>query len=178
MRYIDKYIAFDKIFKRFYAVLCVYAESFVRNLQTAEDLVHDVFVHVWERRENLTLDDTMSAYLYKSVHNACVEYLRHQKVKDRYTIQIKAILTEAELIPFEWVAVKSDPAEVNEIKRLYRHALNQLPAQTREIYISHREKGMKYSEIAEMTGLSLKSVEYHISKALGVLRIALKDYLT
>jgi RNA polymerase sigma-70 factor (ECF subfamily) len=86
-------------------------------------------------------------------------------------------LTEAEMIPVEWIAINSDPAEANEIQKLYQQALNQLPAQTREIFLCSREKDMKYSEIAELTGLSVKSVEYHISKALDVFRKVLKDYL-
>jgi RNA polymerase sigma-70 factor (ECF subfamily) len=85
-------------------------------------------------------------------------------------------LTEAEMIPVEWIAINSDPAEANEIQKLYQQALSQLPTQTREIFLCSREKEMKYSEIAALTGLSVKSVEYHISKALDEFRTALKDY--
>ena len=173
----NKHIAFNSLFNRYYAGLCAYCESFVGDRQTSEDLVQDVFVHIWMKRAELDFDETLRSYLYKAVHNASVQHLRHQKVKDRYSAQLKAKLTEAESIPFEWVITNTDPAEATEIQALYQQALEQLPAQTREIFLGSREKGMKYSEIADLTGLSAKSIEYHISKALVVFRKILKDYL-
>ena len=178
MQTANKHIAFNSLFNRYYAGLCVYCNSFTGNQQVSEDLVQDVFVQVWLKRMELNLDDAiMRSYLYKSVHNAAVQYLRHQQVMGRYTSQIKAKLTEAECIPFEWVAIDIDLAEASEIQTLYRQAIEKLPPQTREIFLCSREKEMKYSEIAELTGLSIKSIEYHISKALEVFRTALKDYL-
>ena len=177
MQIANKHIAFNSLFTRYYAGLCVYCESFTGNQQVAEDLVQDVFVQVWTKREELNFDDSIRPYLYKSVRNAAIQNLRHQQVKDRYNAQIKAKVTEAECIPFEWVAIDVDPAEQNEIQLLYQQALQQLPAQTREIFLCSREKEMKYSEIAELTGLSVKSIEYHISKALEMFRTVLKDYL-
>jgi RNA polymerase sigma-70 factor (ECF subfamily) len=172
----DRHEDFDLIFNRYYAGLCVYAESFVGNRQTAEDMVQDVFVSVWMKRGKLTFDDTLSAYLYRSVHNAAVQYLRLQKARGLSNIRLSVKLEEAELIPYEWIAADYDPAEAAEIQKLYRQALEQLPPQTREIFLCSREKDMKYSEIAELTGLSVKSVEYHMSKALDVFRRVLKDY--
>ena len=174
---ISKHITFTTLFNRYYAGLCVYCESFVGDKQTSEDLVQDVFVNVWMKRAELIFDETIRPYLYKAVHNASIQYLRHQKVKDHYSVQIKSKLTEAECIPFDWVAIDTDPADASEIQTLYWQALEQLPAQTREIFLCSREKEMKYSEIAELTGLSVKSVEYHISKALEVFRAVLRDYL-
>jgi len=177
MRTANKHFTFNSLFNRYYAGLRVYCESFTGNQQVAEDLVQDVFVHVWTKRTDLNFDDSIRPYLYKSVHNAAIQYLRRQQVKDRYNAHVKTKLTEAESIPFEWVAIDVDPAEQNEIQSLYQQALQQLPAQTREIFLCSREKEMKYAEIAELTGLSVKSIEYHISKALEMFRTVLKDYL-
>ena len=177
MQQSDKYKAFDMLFKRYYAGLCVYAENFTGDKQTAEDMVQDVFVNIWIKRSELNFDESICSYLYRSVHNVSVQFLRQQKVRERYNDYVSLKLTEAQLIPFEWVTVDMDPVEVNEIQTLYRQALEQLPAQTREIFLCSRERDMKYSEIAELTGLSIKSVEYHISKALDVFRKVLKDYL-
>ena len=177
MQISNKQIAFNALFVRYYAGLCVYSESFVGDRQFSEDLVQDVFVHVWMKREELNFDESLGSYLYRAVHNASIQLLRRQRVKDRYSARINAKLTEAECISPEWVAIDTNPAEASEIQTLYRQALEQLSAQTREIFLYSREKEMKYSEIAEMTGLSVKSVEYHISKALDILRHILKDYL-
>ena len=172
-----QHIAFNSLFNRYYAVLCVYSESFVGDRQEAEDLVQSVFVNIWVKREELTFDETLVPYLYRSVHNASMQFLRHRKVQGQYSAQVHAKLTEAECIPVEWVAIENDPAEESEIQALYRQGLEQLPELTRKIFLYSREKGMKYSEIAKLTDLSVKSVEYHISKALAVFREILKDYL-
>ena len=177
MQIVNHHIAFNTLFNRYYAVLCAYSESFVNDRQLSEDLVQDVFVNVWMKRGVLKFDETIVPYLYRAVHNTSIQYLRHQKVKDRYNAHIHAKLTEAECIPMEWVTIDTNPAEANELQTLYRQGLEQLPAQTRGIFLYSRERGMKYSEIADLTGLSVKSVEYHISKALEVFRKVLKDYL-
>ena len=178
MQTASKHIAFNSLFNRYYAGLCVYCESFVGNRHVSEDLVQDVFVQVWMKRAELQFDDNIRPYLYKSVDNAAIQHLRHQQVKDRYKVQIKTKLAEADCIPFEWVATDVDPAEANELQTLYQQALEELPAQTREIFLCSRERDMKYSEIAELTGLSVKSIEYHISKALDMFRKALKDFFS
>ena len=169
--------AFDSVFNRYYAGLCVYCGSLTGGSQIAEDLVQDVFVNVWMKRAELVFDETLRPYLYRAVHNASIQFLRREKVRDRYNAYINVKLTEAESIPVEWVMIDTGTVEANEIQTLYLKVLEKLPAQTREIFLCSREKDMKYSEIAALTGLTVKSVEYHISKALEQFRIVLKDYL-
>ena len=90
-------------------------------------------------RTEMDLDETLNSYLYRAVHNGCIQFLRQQKVRNQYNVHINAKLTEAELIPYEWVSLPYDPAEVDEIHRLYRQALEQLPGKTCEIFIYSRE---------------------------------------
>ena len=178
MKKTDKHVAFNTLFNRHYAGLCVYAESFVGDKQAVEDLVQDVFVSLWMKRAELTFDETIIAYLYRAVHNGCIQFLRHQKVRNRNNVHINTKLAEAELIPYEWICFPSDPVEAEEMQRLYQQAMEQLPAKTREIFIFSREFEKKYAEIAKLTGLTVKTVEYHISKALNVFREVFNDYLT
>ena len=173
----DKHKAFDMLFNRYYAGLCVYAENFTGDKQTAEDMVQDVYVNIWLKRAELTFDESICSYLYRSVHNASIQFLRQQKARERFHDYVNVKLTEASLIPYEWITVDIDPVEASDIQMLYKKSLEQLPAQTREIFLCSREREMKYAEIATLTGLSVKSVEYHISKALDVFRKVLKDYL-
>ena len=170
----NKQATFDLLFNRYYTGLCVYSDSLTGDRQVSEDLVQDVFVTVWMKRYELDFNEKMGTYLRRAVHNACLQHLRHQKIEGKYSALIQAKLTEAELIPFSQTVV--DPVEANEIASLYHQALHQLPDQTREIFLLSREKGMKYSEIATQMGLSVKSVEYHIGKALEIFRKCLKDY--
>ena len=177
MQEASKHTAFDSLFNRHYAGLCAYCESFTGNKQVSEDLVQDVFINVWIKRSELIFDETIRSYLYRSVHNAAMRFLRHEAVKHRYSAHINAKLAEGELIPSELVATDGNPAELSEIQALYKQGLEELSPQTREIFLCSREKDMKYSEIADLTGLSVKAIEYHISKALEVLRKYLRDYL-
>jgi len=177
MQLSDEHIAFNSLFTGYYAKLCIYCESLVGDRHIAEDLVQDVFVSVWMKLHELNPDETVRSYLYKSVRNACFQYLRHQKVETGYSESVKTKLTEIECIPSHRVITDTDPAEQAEIQTLYLQALDRLPAQTREIFLCSRDKGMKYSEIAGLMNLSVKSVEYHISGALKVFREILKDYL-
>ena len=177
MQTADNHKAFDMLFNRYYAGLCVYAENFTGDKYTAEDMVQSVFVNIWLKRTELKLDGSIKSYLYRSVHNASIQFLRQQKARERFHDYVNVKLTEATVIPYEWVTVDIDPAEASEIQTLYQQALELLPVQTREIFLCSREREMKYAEIATLTGLSIKSVEYHISKALDVFRTVLKDYL-
>jgi RNA polymerase sigma-70 factor (ECF subfamily) len=172
----NKQAVFDLLFNKYYTKLCVYSDTLVGGRQVSEDLVQDVFVSVWMKRNELDFNEKMGIYLYKAVHNACLQYLRRQKIEQKYSAHVQAKLAEAELIPFSQVTVDVDPAEANEITFLYHQTLDRLPVQTRKIFLLSREKGMKYSEIAVQTGLSVKSVEYHIGKALEIFRKSLKDY--
>ena len=172
----NKQATFDLLFNRYYTGLCVYSDSLTGDRQVSEDLVQDVFVTVWMKRNELDFNEKMGPYLRKSAHNACLQHLRRQRVEGKYSALIQAKLTEAELISYSQTVVDVDPVETNEIAALYRQTLYQLPDQTREIFLLSREKGMKYSEIAIQMGVSVKSVEYHIGKALEMFRKNLKDY--
>ncbi len=168
--------SFNLLFTTYYGRLCMYAESFVDNSQIAEDLVQDVFVNIWLKREDLPFDDQLKPYLYKSVHNTCIQYLRGRINMERNHFRIENKLLEGELIPPALYLFPDDPIQRKEIQDLYKQALDSLSLKTRTIFLLSREQGMKNSEIAKQMGISLKTVEYHISRALSIFRIVMKDY--
>lgn len=168
---------YNKLFIKFYPYLCVYSESMVSDTQTAEDIVQDVFTTIWMKRGELIFDDNLGPYLYKAVHNASIQYLRHQQVVNEHNALVQAKLKEDEFIPSFWKHFMPDPAVETEIQSLYEKAMDALPQKTREIFLLSREHGLKNSEIAQKINLSVKSIEYHISSALKIFRILFKDYL-
>ncbi len=177
MNIIDSsYSRFDSLFVDYYARLCAYAESFVENSQTSEDLVQDVFVNVWIKKEELTFNKELKPYLFRAVHNACLKYLRQQRMTGPGCYRIESKISEAGLIPSALFLYPDDPAQRAEIQKLYLQALDSLSHKTRTIFLLSREMGMKNTEIAEEMNLSVKAVEYHISNALKVFRIIMKDY--
>ena len=137
-------------------------------MDEAEDLVQQVFVKLWEQRARLDIAWSLKAYLYKTVHNAALNRLRAAKTRSKY-LEVNASQLENANVPPEESA-----RELNE--RLQK-ALDLLPPQCRHVFELSRFEDLKYREIAEQLGISIKTVETQMGKALRILRLQLADYL-
>ncbi len=169
--------AFEKIFRSYFIPLYNYAKFYTGNSELAEDLVHDVFFKIWDNREKLEIHTSIKSYLYKSVHNTCIQHLRHQKVVREHNKNQQAKLEEAMIINrlfFETGLTKLFEKEIGE---LLKDAIAKLPVKTRNIFKMSRNNYQNNKEIAKKMDLTEKAVEYHITKALSFLREELKDYL-
>jgi RNA polymerase sigma-70 factor, ECF subfamily len=158
--------SFEQIFKEYFKPLCGFAGKYVRDRDEAKAIVHDVFVAMWERRDSLPADVHHRSYLYTAVRNRCLNFVRDRKK-----------LVPLETIPREPESLPASTIESEELAREIEFAINTLPAKCREIFELNRRDGKKYSEIADQLGISLKTVEAQISKALSVLRTHLGDFL-
>ena len=160
---------FESLFHQFYAGLTRYAESLVRKEEIAEEVVQDVFYNIWKNRESLRIQRTWKSYLYRSVYNNSMMYLR----KTRREFLLEDVTTA------EQEGTYSDPAdtlEYHEISELVDQTLANLPERTREIFRLNREEGKKYREIAEELSISVKTVEANMGKALKALRNSLEKH--
>ncbi len=160
--------AFDFIFKEYYKNLVWFAFDFIQDKYIAEEFVQGVYVKLWEEREKIVIVTSLKAYLYKSVQNKCLDYIKHGKIKHRYEqmVQKKASDISSENAFFSF-----------ELKEKIDEAIEHLPAKTKEIFKLNRYGNKKYKEIAELLSISVKTVEAHIGKALSALRLELKDWL-
>jgi RNA polymerase sigma-70 factor (ECF subfamily) len=161
---------FDFIFKYYYPGLVVYADRFVLDQMSAEDIVQDVFVKFWEKSKTLDASTNLKGYFFLSVKNGCLDYLKHQKVSDKYRLQV---LSEGD-IPN---ASDTDYFIESELKSKIDQAISNLPDRCREIFLLNRMDNMTPKEIALKLGISHRTVETQIGKALRLLRADLKDYL-
>jgi RNA polymerase sigma-70 factor, ECF subfamily len=161
--------AFDNIFRAWYTPLVRYAYSFTEgNLDEAEDLVQDSFAKLWTQRETLDFQHSLKAYLYKMVHNQALNRLRSQRTHERYTThQTRHMANEFEA-----------PQDNPELQKRIQDVINALPTQCRQVFGLSRFEELKYREIAEQLGISVKTVETHMGKALRILRVELAEYLT
>jgi RNA polymerase sigma-70 factor (ECF subfamily) len=160
--------AFESIFKTYYPQLVGVAESMVRDRQAAEDVVQDVMVELWRRRESIDVDTSLRAYLFRAARNRALNHLRHQKIAPRADPEM------AEAVPSR----TSDTGfETREINRALRAAARELPERCREVFELSRIQGLSYAEIAQVLQISIKTVEAQMGKALRVLREALAAYL-
>jgi RNA polymerase sigma-70 factor (ECF subfamily) len=161
--------AFDEIFRASYASLVRSAESLVRSRAVAEEIVQDVMFELWRRRDALERETSPQAYLFQSTRNRALNHLRHQRVEKRGE-PYAAGRTEMEA---------SGPAVLveEEIDVALRDAVAALPDRCREIFELSRTQGLKYAEIASLLGISVKTVEAQMGKALRSLRERLAPWL-
>ena len=154
-----------------------FAYSYVRNLAVAEDFTLEAFMYYWENRSALTSDSNIPAYILIAIKHKCLNYLEHLHVREDAAEKLKSH-AEWELQPRISTLAACDPNELftAEVREIIRKTLAAMPEQTRRIFIRSRFRNKSYREIASEFDLSVKGVEFHISKALKILRRDLKDY--
>lgn len=161
--------AFDSIFREWYPSLVRSAESIVRSRAVAEEVVQDVMLELWRRRESLAKDSSPQAYLFQSTRNRALNHIRHERVEQK---------SEPELIrQTEMSASAHSQLVEEEIEAALKTAVSELPDRCREVFELSRTHGLKYAEIATTLGISVKTVEAQMGKALRTLRVKLAPWL-
>jgi len=161
---------FEMIFRNYYQPLCNYAYTFLQDKEDAEEIVQSTFLLVWEKRDALAIRTSVKPYLYAMVRNACLNVLKHQKVKQKFAGEEIALADRSHDDVSQHVAS-------NELELRIKVAMNELPEQCRMVFKLSRFEELKYAEIAEQLNISVKTVENHMGKALKIMREQLKDYL-
>ena len=169
---------FNKIFTNYRERFIRFSFSYVRDLAVAEDITADSFMSYWENRDSLPEDTNIPAYIITSIKNKSINYLEHLRVREEYSEKTKAN-REWELGLRISSLEACEPKELfaGEVQVLIDKTLDSLPEQTRSVFISSRFDEKTYQEIASDLSISIKGVEYHISRALKSLRKALKEYI-
>ncbi|SFH01180.1 RNA polymerase sigma-70 factor [Pedobacter insulae] len=161
---------FESLFRLHYKALLAYATVIVKDEDDAEEIVQQLFLKFWERRAQLSVQTSLKAYLYKCVYHDSLNYLKHQKVKTKYQDFTHHGMDSA-------YHTAADRLELTELQQQINLALNDLPEQCRTIFQMSRFEELKYREIAEELGLSTKTIENQMGKALRIMRIKLADFL-
>lgn len=156
------------VFREYYQPLVRYGHTFLRDSAETEDVVQQVFVSLWEKREQTDIHTSIRSVLYASVRNACLNKLKHQKVRDAYATEVKHTQTDEDV---------SDSAQLNELNQRIEEAISDLPEQCARIFRMSRFEQLRYQEIADQLGISVKTVENQMGKALKRVRESLADYL-
>jgi RNA polymerase sigma-70 factor (ECF subfamily) len=162
--------AFEQVFKTHFKRLHAYAFTLLRDDVEAEEMVQQVFFKLWERNETLSLSGSVSAYLYRAVHNESLNYIKHQKVRSNHQLHVAYSMKNEVEHPAKKVMA-------GELEKKIHSALNELPEQCRTIFQMSRFDELKYREIADKLGISVKTVENQMGKALKLLREKLVDFL-
>lgn len=170
--------SFNKLYQQYRDPFIRVAFSYINDEYIAEDFVTDAFVAYWENRNNLSEDVNAPAYIFVSVKNKCLTYLNRLRKEEEIKGNIKNQQEwELELQISSLDACDPQAMFTEEIQMLVNDAISSLPDKTREIFQMSRLDMLTNREIAEQLDISVKTVEFHISKALRIMRVALKDYL-
>ena len=161
--------AFDAIFRTWYPSLVRASESIVRTRAVAEEIVQDVMLELWKRRESLADDSSPQAYLFQSTRNRSLNHMRHIRVEQQGAPYARR--------PESMDATAHSQLVEDEMRAAMERAIASLPDRCREIFELSRTKGMKYLEISALLGISVKTVEAQMGKALRVLRDELAPWL-
>ena len=162
--------AFEMLFNKYYGHLCLFAARIINDDVTAEEIVQDLFVKLWEKREQLFIETSLKNYLFRSVKNLCLNFIQHNKTKIRH----------AEIVLSEVENNFTDDDSYPEIDLAFKieESINSLPEKRKEIFRLSRQEGLKYHEIAQKLNISVKTVETQMSLAIKTLRDKLKKYNT
>ncbi len=163
-------IEFEKLFREHFTALCYFARKYLGDHDSSKEIVHSVFIRLWENRSSFDWDKSAKSYLFTSVYNRSMNFIRDNK---------KFVASESPEIREEVTDTSafSDTLEVAELEGRIKTALQRLPGKCREVFELNRFEGKKYAEIASLLNISVKTVETQMSKALKILRDELRDYL-
>lgn len=162
--------AFDEVFLKYFKSLHAYAFTFIKDKDDAEEIVQNVFYRIWTKRDQLKTDGFLKSFLYRSVHNESLNYLKHQKVRANFNVYYADV-------------AKNDTGNLSveimasELKKNIQSAINDLPEKCRNVFQLSRFDQMKYQEIADALNISVKTVENQMGKALKILRLKMVDFL-
>jgi RNA polymerase sigma-70 factor, ECF subfamily len=149
--------AFNKLFQKYFTQLIRFCWYRVHDIDTSRDLVQEIFVRVWLKRQMLNPDKSIKAYLYKSLNNLIIN---------------ESKLSSSQTIPLDEIEKTKGSSEINrlEFKIDIQNALDKLPLKLKTVYTLSRFEGFDYAEIAEICNISKKAVEKRMSKAFILLR--------
>lgn len=162
--------AFELLFHFYYPGLVMYASQFTINTEDAEEVVQDFFVRFWEKHKQVFPCNSLKNYFFSSVKNGSLDFLKHQKIEKKYVDEMIELSKNH-------LAYDPDLFVSSDLQEKLKQGIDLLPEKCREIFVKSRIKGQKNEDIAAELGISKRTVETQISKALKVLRVELRDYI-
>jgi len=161
-------VQFESLFRSSYVSLVKYAKTLVKDHDTAEEIVQDLFFRLWQDKEKIKIESSLNGYLFRAVHNRCLHWMDHNRVVGKYAHEMTYLQTENAENPSDIILLKELQSKITGI-------LERLPERCGRIFCMSRFEGLKYTEIAERLSVSVKTVEANMGKALKEFRKALTE---
>jgi|SRR6056297_3475746 len=159
--------AFEEMFFDYYVPLCRFSKGYVGTVESARDVVQDVFIKIWSKREHLHIHSSVKAYLFRAVRNHSLneleKRLRYQKIEEEYVKE-----TESMVIP-------AADGNSKELTKIIWQVVEEMPEKRKAVFTLYREHGLSYKEIASILGITRKTVENQMGRALNFIREKLEE---
>ncbi|MGV3508501.1 MAG: RNA polymerase sigma-70 factor [Sphingobacteriaceae bacterium] len=162
----DDRLAFDQIYNRFNGLLYIYAVKVTKDKEEARDIVQEIFISLWDKRESLQLNSSLSSYLYSAVRYKFFDLVSRNKVRSDYAASFQSFIDLGTYSTDNYINEK-------ELIELVEREVGNLPDKMREVFQLSRNAGLSHKEIAEQLNISEKTVRNHVNHALKILRLKL-----
>ena len=159
---------FETLFRSSYVSLVKYAGTLIKDPDTAEEIIQDLFFRLWQDRKKLNIVSSLNGYLFRAVHNRCLHHIEHLKVVRRHANEFNSE-------PFSGSETPAEVLQYKELQSRIARVIERLPEKCGKIFCMSRFDGLKYSEIAEKLSVSVKTVEANMGRALKEFRKALAE---
>ena len=161
---------FKEFYIRYFLKIKKFINVYLNDESMSENIAQDIFIKIYSERYRLMTDESLLPYLYVAAKNRCMNELRRRKTMLQYSAD-----AEYKFRTDLSIGALGAQHDLKVIKDVFWKTLNTMPEATKEAFLLHREGGMKYQEIADMMGVSIKTIEYRISFALKRLREAFDE---
>lgn len=165
----------EKLFRKYYKILRAYAYRLSGDKDTAEDIVQDVYYELWKKRDELVMEDAIKYYLFRSIYTKTLNYLNSKAYTEQEPFEHSTEGRIQQIYIQSFIYDQESELMYKELQGEINTVISSLPEQCKKVFILSRKYELKNREIAEQLGISVKTVEKHISKALSILRTSLKD---
>ena len=165
------------IFNEYYKGLCLYAESLIKNKQKAEEIVEDIFIYLWLNSKTIKIYSSLKNYLFRSVHNNCIKYLKKQNTELLIHGDWDYLTKDKEILEPNCLSYPISNLIVKELEEKAKDILKELPEKCKKIYSLNRYENLNYSEIAKKLNITVGTVKTQMSRAFSRFREGLAEYI-
>ena len=165
----DNMFAFDVLYRKYSKKLYKFSYSILKSTEESENLIQDVFLNLWENRHKVEKNSSIKSYIFTITYNSAISILRKKARDSEFIEYLKSLQV-----------INEDPVsaelEYNELTIKLSEIIKALPQRQREVYLMHKDEGLKYSAIAECLKISVNTIENHMARALKTIREKLGNY--
>lgn len=161
--------AFNALYVKYWRILYIQAYKKLDSHKDAEEILQALFVELWERRESIN-PENLEAFLRGAIRNKCVDLIRRRARKEKYIAYYNSF------VQYHKLSTEDDEKSID-LAEAIRNGLHQLPEKSKLVFRLHKIEGFSHKEVAQKMQLSEKSIEYHLTKAMKVIRVYLRDYM-